>query len=142
MEGGAGRAPQLIVFDASTIVSAALGPGRVPWQALDYAREHDIIALSEQVAAEIQEVLARPKFASVLTPVRQIEIITLLSSAAHWFFPLARVTDCRDPDDNIYLELALAAGATALVASDQDLLDLDPWRGVRIVRPAEFLTLR
>jgi hypothetical protein len=50
-----------------------------------------------------------------------------------------RVTDCRDPKDNKYLELSLAAGAETIVSSDDDLLVLDPWRGVRIMRPAEYL---
>jgi predicted nucleic acid-binding protein len=49
------------------------------------------------------------------------------------------VTGCRDPDDNKYLELAEAAGAAVLVSSDNDLLVLHPWRGVRILRPAEFM---
>ena len=40
---------------------------------------------------------------------------------------------------NKYLELALAAGAETIVSSDDDLLVLDPWRGVRIMRPAEYL---
>jgi predicted nucleic acid-binding protein len=32
-----------------------------------------------------------------------------------------RVTDCRDPKDDKYLELPLAAGAETLVSSDDDL---------------------
>jgi len=51
------------------------------------------------------------------------------------------VRDCRDVKDNIYLELAIAAEARIIVSSDKDLLDLDPWRGIRIVRPSEFLML-
>jgi predicted nucleic acid-binding protein len=35
--------------------------------------------------------------------------------------------------------LALAAGAAAIVASDDDLLVLAPWRGVRILKPAAYL---
>jgi predicted nucleic acid-binding protein len=38
-----------------------------------------------------------------------------------------------------YLELALAASAGIIVSSDADLLDLDPWRGIRILKPAELL---
>jgi uncharacterized protein len=49
------------------------------------------------------------------------------------------VTDCRDPDDNMYLELALAAQAATIVSGDHDLLVLHPWRGIRIVRPAGYL---
>jgi len=52
------------------------------------------------------------------------------------------VTDCRDPKDNKYLELALAAGASVIVSSDDDLLVLNPWRGIRILRPADYVRLR
>jgi predicted nucleic acid-binding protein len=51
------------------------------------------------------------------------------------------VTDCRDPKDAKYLELALAAGAETIVSSDDDLLVLHPWRGVRVLRPADYLAL-
>ena len=58
------------------------------------------------------------------------------------FEPVERVTDCRDMKDNKYLELALAAGASIIVSSDHDLLILDPWRGIRIVRPVDYVGLR
>ncbi|WP_146101855.1 PIN domain-containing protein [Rhodopila globiformis] len=57
----------MIVVDASTIGGAALKPGNVPWRALMYALEHDRLAMSDPVADEIRSVLARPKFALVLT---------------------------------------------------------------------------
>jgi putative PIN family toxin of toxin-antitoxin system len=105
------------------------------------ARERDSIAMSEVVAAEIREVLALPKFASVLTPRRQAEIAALLFADAHWFTPVTRVSDCRDPNDNIYLELVLASGAMILVSSDNDLLSLHPLRGVAILRPSGYVAL-
>jgi len=43
--------------------------------------------------------------------------------------------------DNKYLALAAAVGARVIIASDNDLLVLDPWRGIRIVRPVEFLEM-
>ena len=46
---------------------------------------------------------------------------------------------CRDPKDDQFLALALAAEADALVSSDEDLLVLHPWRGKAIVTPADFL---
>ena len=58
------------------------------------------------------------------------------------FEPRDQVTDCRDPKDNKYLELALAAGAHFIVSSDDDLLVLDPWRGIRILRPVDYVRLR
>jgi predicted nucleic acid-binding protein len=46
---------------------------------------------------------------------------------------------CRDPKDNNFLALALAAEADVLVSSDEDLLVLHPWRGIPIITPAEFM---
>jgi putative PIN family toxin of toxin-antitoxin system len=64
-----------------------------------------------------------------------------MRDAAIWFDPAARVRECRDPKDDKYLELALASGAETIVSSDDDLLVLNPWRGVRIVKPAAYLAL-
>lgn len=85
--------------------------------------------------------LARPKFACVLTEEDRSEVLGLLMDAAVWVRPSVPVTDCRDVKDNQYLELALASGAGLIVSSDEDLLVLDPWRGVRILRPADYLAL-
>lgn len=90
--------------------------------------------------SEIDEVLRRPKFASVITGDRRAEIAELLTANAVWFAPTIPVLDCRDAKDNKYLELALAASADVIVSGDADLLDLAPWRGVRIVRAADYLT--
>ena len=129
----------MIVFDASTLVGAALKADSVPERALLRAEEVDVFALSAAVAAEITEVLNRPKFARVLAPVRRERVLGLLRDAAVWFEPAIRVADCRDPKDDKYLELALVSGAETIVSSDDDLLVLHPWRGVCILRPAEYL---
>ena len=95
--------------------------------------------MSEAVFQEITEVLARPKFARFLTQDCRREILELLAAAALWVEPGEKVEDCRDAKDNRYLELALAARATVIVSGDKDLLILDPWRDVRVLRPAQFL---
>ncbi len=123
-------------------MSAALNPDGMPRRAIVMARAIGSIALSQAVYAEIAGVLARPKFRRVLSDDRRQEILALLGAAAVWFEPVEVVTDCRDGTDNRYLELALAAGADTIVSGDDDLLVLDPWRGIRIVRPAEFVVAR
>ena len=49
------------------------------------------------------------------------------------------VTDCRDPGDNQFLELAETAEAELIVSSDADLQVLHPWRGIPILPPSAFL---
>lgn len=127
------------MFDANTVISAALNPNGTPRRALAAARKHGTLALSRTVYQEVAEVLARPKFARVLTDDRRREALELLSAAALWVEPTVAVRDCRDGKDDRYLELALGAGAAAIVSGDEDLLALHPWRGIQVLRPAEFL---
>jgi uncharacterized protein len=131
----------LIVFDASALVGAALKVDSVPERALLRAEEVDVFALSAAVDAEIAEVLGRPRFARAIPLERREQLLQILRRAAVWFEPTVHVTDCRDPKDGKYLELALTAGAETIVSSDDDLVVLDPWRGVRILRPADYLAL-
>ena len=131
----------MIVFDASALVSAALKVDSVPERALLRAEEVDVFALSPAVEREIVEVFNRPKFAQAIRQERREYLLGILRDEAVWFEPTVRVVDCRDPKDDKYLELALAAGAEIIVSGDDDLLVLHPWRGVRILRPAEYLAL-
>ena len=132
----------IVVFDASTIVGAALKRDSTPMQALQAARQRDTIALSSAVYDEIREVLSRPKFAAALSQDRQQEILELLNAAAIWAESDTRIVDCPDPDDNKYLELAASSGASIIISSDRHLLNMSPWRSVMIVRPAEYMALR
>ncbi len=51
------------------------------------------------------------------------------------------VTDCVDPKDNKFLELALSGDADLILTGDDHLLRLRPWRGIPILTPREFLEL-
>jgi putative PIN family toxin of toxin-antitoxin system len=129
----------LIVVDASTLVGAALFETSVPSQAVLHAALHDRIALSLAVDAEIARVLRRPKLMRGLRIGWREDLLFTVRRGAAWFEPVIPVADCRDPTDDMYLELALAAAAGVIVSSDKDLLVLDPWRGVRILTAKRYL---
>lgn len=46
---------------------------------------------------------------------------------------------CRDPDDDVVLGTALAAGADVIVTGDNDLLVLGVYEGIRIETPRQLL---
>jgi putative PIN family toxin of toxin-antitoxin system len=48
---------------------------------------------------------------------------------------------CRDSDDLPVLGTAVAARCDVLVTGDKDLLELETWRGIRIVSPRDFWKL-
>ena len=128
-----------IVFDASALVGALLKQGSVPERALLHARATAILYLSAAVEAEIREVFSRPKFRRYLAAGRGALMLTIITVGARRIEPTDQVRECRDPSDDKYLELALAAQATTIVSSDNDLLVMHPWRGISILTPAEYL---
>ncbi len=131
----------MIVFDVSTLVGAAIIPRSTPRQAIEYATMRDLVALSDAIYAELVEVLNRPRLARFINPTLRDELLGLLVPGAVWFQPTEKVSECRDAKDDKYLELAVAADATIIVSSDNDLLVMHPWRGIWILKPSEFVAL-
>lgn len=117
-----------------------MGADGIPFAAFAKARVMQQIAMSQPVFDELAEVLHRPGLARFVDPVLRSDLMDELLSVTTWFSPHVSVHDCRDPRDDKYLELALAASAGVIVSSDQDLLVLHPWRGTSILRPADYLT--
>ncbi len=89
--------------------------------------------------SEFLDVLYRPGLSRYIKPELRADLLGQFRAGAAVVVPTVTVTDCRDAKDNKYLELALAARATTIVSSDDDLLVLHPWRGVRILLPAVYL---
>jgi uncharacterized protein len=50
-----------------------------------------------------------------------------------------KVRAYRDPKDDKFLELAVNGEADCIVSGDEDLLTLDPFRGIPILTPDKFL---
>jgi len=116
-----------------------MATGGIPYQALKKARATDTLVLSQPVFDEVLDVLHRPRLARFIDADLRAELLDQLVSGTLWFEPAIAVTDCRDPTDKKYLELALAAEDDTIVSGDQDLLALHPWRGISIQRPADYL---
>ena len=52
------------------------------------------------------------------------------------------ITACRDPKDNKFLSLAVSGHATDIITGDSDLLALNPFQGINILQPQNFLQSR
>ena len=97
--------------------------------------------MTEEILAEYEAVLERVKQEQHFTTDTSLWLNTLRTSAL-WVTPIPfQDKVCRDPKDNKFLALAAESEAEVLVSSDEDLLVLDPWQDVRVVRPADFLNL-
>ncbi|MDZ7967328.1 MAG: putative toxin-antitoxin system toxin component, PIN family [Nostoc sp. DedSLP03] len=127
------------VFDTNVLISAFLFSQSKPRQALDQALDIGVIVLSDSVLSELQEVLYRPKFDKYLTQERRQDFLKDLTENSQFIDVIEQINECRDPKDNKYLELAVSAKAECIVTGDDDLLVLNPWRGIEILTVQEFL---
>ncbi len=68
-----------------------------------------------------------------------MEFIERLETEGMIIKPKSSFTDCRDTDDNKFLNLAYDSKALCIVTGDDDLLVLSPFRSIKIITPANFL---
>jgi uncharacterized protein len=127
------------VFDTNTLVSALLFDESVPARAFFGALHHGEVLLCRATFEELREVLGRTKFDRYVTQDERTEFLERLLDEGTVMEITVAIQACRDPKDDKFLELAVSANASSLVTGDQDLLALNPFRGIPIVTPAQFL---
>jgi putative PIN family toxin of toxin-antitoxin system len=104
--------------------------------------------ISRFVLAELADVPSRPEVAAKLklTPLTTKRFLEVLCSYAHLLeTPVAIFSGCRDPDDDLYVNLALSLPNCFVVSRDKDLLDLvresNPARNALLALRPEFRIL-
>jgi uncharacterized protein len=130
-----------IVLDTSVAISAAMLPRSVPRLAFDVALDRGRLLVSVATITELDEVFRRPKFNKYVTEELRLEFLAALIRAAELVEVTVAISDCRDPNDNKFLDLAISGHASHLVSGDDDLLVLNPYQGCRILTPRDFITL-
>lgn len=130
-----------VVIDTNVIVSALLLPRSIPRQAFDRAVRVGRLLLSVSTLAELNETLCRPTLDRYVTDVYRLEFLAALVRDADIVEVRSTVTECRDPQDDKFLELTVSGNATHLLTGDDDLLALRPFRGIAILTSREFLTV-
>lgn len=112
---------------------------------------------SQQILDEINDVLRRPSLRQRFPQLTDENIDDLLQKLEHQAVKITNVPETfrysRDPDDEIYVNLALVTNARYLVTYDRDLLDLmvknnedaisfrHRFPGLKIVDPQAFLEM-
>ena len=129
-----------IVLDTNTFISAALSPKSISYQAVEKAFLNYQIVLSKATWVELSEVIHRDKFNKYFIEFSAKSVfLTAVEQNAVFIEPTELITDCRDPKDNKFLELAVAANAPIIVTGDPDLLVLNPFRNITILKSGDFL---
>lgn len=128
-----------VIFDTNVFLRALINPKGVNAR-LVQSLDQFVLVVSPAILEEVADVLSRPELLGV-KGIRKLDadrLVELLRKAPV-VFPTETVTVCRDPDDDKFLEAALAAKAEYLVTGDKDLRDIGEYKSVKIRFPAEFL---
>ena len=125
------------VLDTNVVMSAIFFDG-MPLKIvrLAFARKVELVA-SRAVLSEYREVAERlhEQFPSV----NYRRPLAILESKLTMVRPVALGESiCRDPDDDAILACAIGGNAKVICSGDGDLLALDGFRGLEIMRPSEF----
>ncbi len=145
---GFGQQALKAVFDTNVVISAALFrsgvlcPLRAAWRTGAFAS-----IISRQTSAELLRVLAYKKFNLTESDIARVLALYLphakLHSIDHSRPDMHSIPICRDPRDQMLLELAQSSQADLLVTGDEDLLCLGDAAmthlNFRIITPAALM---
>lgn len=127
-----------IVFDTSSLIPACLNPDREPAEIFRRALlEHDVFC-SADTFNELATVLKREKFNAWRPLEHRLLWVRIFRESVILVEATTSVTECRDPKDNKFLDLAISSKADVLVSSDVHLLEMHPFRGIQILRLTDF----
>jgi putative PIN family toxin of toxin-antitoxin system len=123
-----------VVYDTNIWISGLLWRGK-PYQCLLLARAGVVrLVHCQAMVAELSQKLrhgfgfSENRIGSVLYELRSMSDPVEITGDLHV------VTD--DPDDDKFVECALAAGASLIVSGDRHLLDINEYKGVRVLSAA------
>ena len=126
-----------VVFDTNVLVAAFLTEGLCA-KLLVRARQREFpLVTCPFILQEFERILLK-KFKAARSEAQ--EALELVAEAAQTVVePKEKVAGvCRDEDDDNVLACLLEARADYLVTGDADLLELQEFRGTRIVAPRDF----
>jgi putative PIN family toxin of toxin-antitoxin system len=131
--------PLIAVFDTNILFSATGWRGK-PLECVQRARagEVQVVTCPELIEELAEKLEARLHFSAGQVAETIADYLGFLRVIQ---IPKVLMAVPRDPEDNMVLECAIEAEARYIVSGDKHLLELKEYRGIRIIRAADFLNL-
>ena len=128
-----------VVIDTNVLISGLLSTTSAPAQAVEKAVTKAQLVATLETLRELIEKLHSPKFDRYVRRERRDALLERVASLVEIIDVLQPIRASRDAKDDKFLEAAVNGRADVIVTGDKDLLDLNPFRRVAIVTPAEYL---
>lgn len=129
-----------IVLDTNVLISGLLSTTSTPARAVDRAISSGQLLASADTLRELMTKLAAPKFDRYVPRERRDALLLRLAPLFEIVEVVQRFHDCRDADDDKFLEAAVNGRGDIIVTGDNDLLQLNPFRGIAILTPPAYLS--
>jgi putative PIN family toxin of toxin-antitoxin system len=146
------------VFDCNVFLQAASREKRVAAECLRFVEKCLVrLYVCKDVLAEVEDVLNRPEirnhFQTLSDEIVEAFLLRLQKMSKIIRSVPKEFSYSRDPDDEVYINLAVRAEADYLVSHDKDLLDLmtaytieakefrQRFRHLQVIEPLEFLEM-
>jgi putative PIN family toxin of toxin-antitoxin system len=126
------------VVDTSVVIGFYLGRKSVAHAAFLSLRHRHHLLASQDTLQEFSDVLLRKKFERIPRDLR-LAFIAEYERTVILIEPHVQITACIDPKDDKFLSLAVSGNASLILTSDDHLLRLNPFRGIAILKPTEYL---
>jgi putative PIN family toxin of toxin-antitoxin system len=130
------------VVDTNILIRAVIKPDGTVGPVLRHLVQGDyVLVYSRSLLAELLEKLGLPRIMEKygVTDNDIADLMALFILRGDLVIPDRTVTVCRDPEDNMVIEAALAGKAPWVVTGDEDLLSLGTYETVSFVTPRSFL---
>lgn len=130
--------PAYIVIDTNVLISAGLLPSSKTAQVLALAVQHFVIAQNQATWHELETRIARPKFDRYFGDAGRLRHLIQIAQSIQQFEMSAAVAVSRDTTDDKFIALAIDSGARVLISGDPDLKEVQTYKGIEILSPAQF----
>jgi len=128
-----------VVFDTNVWLSGLIFGGKPGQLIKSFGDDAFLIFISEELLSELRRKITQ-KFPLYIPTLNLLEM-SLRKDTELVKLGSQTVTICRDPDDNKVIETALIGDCQYVVSGDKDLLELESYKNIKIMNPAQFLEI-
>lgn len=128
-----------VVIDSNVWISGLVFGGSPEEVIKHFIDGRIIVVTSEELLSELRQKITQrfplfmPNLELLEASIREDALLVRLG--------MLDVSVSRDIDDNKFIETAVVGNAQYIISGDKDLLDIQSYKDVKIVKPAEFLKL-
>lgn len=128
-----------IVVDTNVLISGVLSETSTPARAVERALTDGQLLASTATLRELMETLLSSKFDAYVSREKRDALLLRLAPLVEIVTVVQMVHASRDGTDDKFLDVALNGRADVLVTGDRELLELNPFRGIAILTPADYI---